>query len=181
MIYVCSDIHGRYDRWIRLLETINFGPKDTMYVLGDVIDRGPDGIRILLDIAKRDNVTLFLGNHEHMMLMSLADVFAGNERSEMLNIWTYHRNGGDVTLAQFLSATEEEQNTVIDVLQNALALKIVEVHGKKFHLSHTFTLPKIEKTEYKASELSNAQLEAVCWLTPLRDDELFVPVTEYKD
>lgn len=47
--YVCSDLHGRYDRWSALPEKIDLRPSDTLYVLGDVIDRGPDGCKILLD------------------------------------------------------------------------------------------------------------------------------------
>ena len=37
---------------------------DTLFVLGDVIDRNPDGIEILKDLLARKNVELFLGNHE---------------------------------------------------------------------------------------------------------------------
>ena len=40
------------DKYIKMLEKINFSDSDTLYILGDVVDRGPDGIKILLDIAK---------------------------------------------------------------------------------------------------------------------------------
>jgi len=179
MIYVCSDIHGRYDRWMKLLETINFGPEDTMYVLGDVIDRGPDGIKILLDIAARKNVHLLMGNHEYMMLVSLADVFSGKEYSRTLNVWTKPKNGGAITLAAFLDASEEEQNTVIELLQDALVIKIIEINGQKFHLSHSNTIDVIEKDEYKVSELSIFDLNDVLWTSPFRGDELYVPLDYY--
>ncbi len=39
--YVISDIHGEYELFIKLLEKIRFTSADTLYVLGDVIDRGP--------------------------------------------------------------------------------------------------------------------------------------------
>ena len=55
MIYAVSDIHGRYDKYRKLLKRIHFGPDDTLYVLGDVIDRGPDGFKIMLDMAQRPN------------------------------------------------------------------------------------------------------------------------------
>jgi len=41
MTYAVSDIHGCYDKYRELLRVIRFCPKDTLYVLGDVIDRGP--------------------------------------------------------------------------------------------------------------------------------------------
>lgn len=64
MQYVCSDIHGRYDKWCALLAALDLKPTDTLYVLGDVIDRGPDGIKVLQDMAQRLNVIPILGNHE---------------------------------------------------------------------------------------------------------------------
>ena len=64
MQYVCSDIHGRYDKWCALLAALDLKPTDTLYVLGDVIDRGPDGIKVLQDMAQRLNVITILGNHE---------------------------------------------------------------------------------------------------------------------
>lgn len=64
MIYVCSDIHGHYGLYLALLERLSLKPSDTLYILGDVIDRGPDGIKILQDMMKRPNVVPILGNHE---------------------------------------------------------------------------------------------------------------------
>ena len=55
----CSNIHGCYDRWRALPEK-----KMTPYVLDDVIDRGADGCKILIDIMGRPTVIPILGNHE---------------------------------------------------------------------------------------------------------------------
>ena len=43
MIYVMSDIHGQASAFYKMLKKICFSDNDQMYVLGDVIDRGPDG------------------------------------------------------------------------------------------------------------------------------------------
>ena len=51
-----SDIHGCFDKYQTMLREIDFSSHDTLYVLGDVIDRGPDGIRILQDMNLRPNV-----------------------------------------------------------------------------------------------------------------------------
>lgn len=37
--YVVSDIHGEYELFIRLLEEIHLKETDTLYVLGDILDR----------------------------------------------------------------------------------------------------------------------------------------------
>ena len=63
MNYAISDIHGRFDKYKEMLSLIDFAPRDTLYVLGDVIDRGPDGIPILQDMMLRPNVFPLLGNH----------------------------------------------------------------------------------------------------------------------
>ena len=38
--YVMSDIHGEADRFHAMLEKIEFSADDTLYILGDLIDRG---------------------------------------------------------------------------------------------------------------------------------------------
>jgi serine/threonine protein phosphatase 1 len=48
MIYVMSDIHGQKRRFDSVMKQINLQPEDTLYVLGDVIDRNPDGIKIFV-------------------------------------------------------------------------------------------------------------------------------------
>ena len=45
--YVISDMHGRFEEFKQMLELIDFSSSDTLYILGDVIDRGPDPIEML--------------------------------------------------------------------------------------------------------------------------------------
>ena len=45
-VFLC-DIHGEYEQFMTILGKINFGEKDTLYVLGDVVDRGPEPIKVL--------------------------------------------------------------------------------------------------------------------------------------
>ena len=40
MHYVISDIHGCYAQFAELLNLIRFKDTDTLYVLGDIVDRG---------------------------------------------------------------------------------------------------------------------------------------------
>ena len=42
MIYVMSDLHGCFDKYLLMLEKIKLSEKDTLYILGDVVDRGAD-------------------------------------------------------------------------------------------------------------------------------------------
>ena len=92
-IYVCSDIHGMYDLYCRMLKTIQFSDSDHLYILGDMIDRGPDGNKILLDVIKRENVTCLIGNHEHMMWHYL-----NRYGDDLVRAWMLPGNGGIKTL-----------------------------------------------------------------------------------
>ena len=44
MIYFMSDIHGCYKEYMELLEKIHFSDEDELYVVGDVVDRGPEPV-----------------------------------------------------------------------------------------------------------------------------------------
>ena len=46
MTYVMSDLHGAFNRYIAMLEKIDFGADDELYVIGDVVDRGAEPITL---------------------------------------------------------------------------------------------------------------------------------------
>ena len=74
MVYCISDIHGEIDKFHAMLELIRFSETDTLYVLGDVIDRYPGGVDILLEIMQSKNIIMIKGNHEQMMYDDLGPI-----------------------------------------------------------------------------------------------------------
>lgn len=48
--YVMSDLHGEADRFHAMLKKVGFSEDDTLIILGDVVDRGSDGINLLQEI-----------------------------------------------------------------------------------------------------------------------------------
>ena len=74
MTYVISDLHGCLDKWQAMLEQIKLKETDMLFVLGDVVDRGPSPIPLLLDLMMRPNVFPILGNHECSMLLCVQDL-----------------------------------------------------------------------------------------------------------
>ena len=68
MDYCISDIHGNYDLFCRLLDKIKFCDKDKLYALGDIIDKGPDSIRLAKLLFSMPNVYCIVGNHEYDFL-----------------------------------------------------------------------------------------------------------------
>lgn len=135
MIYVLSDIHGNQKRFDSVMKQIDLQPSDTLYVLGDVIDRHPAGIRILRKLMAMPNAKLLLGNHEYMMLRALSRPYDDNaDTGNALSHW--YRNGGNVTHRHLKWLRKTTRQEIFDDL---LALPLhydIEVNGKAFKLVH---------------------------------------------
>ncbi len=81
MTYFISDIHGEYDLFCKLLDHIQFSSCDTMIVLGDIIDKGPQSLMLLDLIADTNNIIAIMGNHEHAFVQYINSVFASNTQA----------------------------------------------------------------------------------------------------
>lgn len=87
-----GDIHGCNAALTTLVDGLNILPHDTIVMLGDAIDRGPDSrdvINQLLQLRERATLVCILGNHEQMLLDALRGDIPIQE-------WLYH--GGAQTL-----------------------------------------------------------------------------------
>jgi serine/threonine protein phosphatase 1 len=99
--FVVGDIHGRCAQLHNLLETLPRDESvDTLVLLGDLIDRGPDVpgcVEYVLDLcaANPERVICLRGNHEQMLL----DFLDGNNL-----IWMESSTGSDRTFAQYTEA-----------------------------------------------------------------------------
>ena len=131
MTYVLSDVHGELDRWQAMLELIRFSEEDTLIVIGDVIDRGKQGIEILRDIMGRSNVQFLMGNHELMML----DTFWSGNDYDAKRLWT--RNGGGETYRTLVYKTPtEERLRMLRFIKESPTFLDIEVNGRGFHICH---------------------------------------------
>lgn len=140
MIYVLSDIHGHKRRFDSIMNQINLQPEDTLYVLGDVIDRNPDGIKILRQLMKMPNVKMILGNHEHMMLDALYFEYKEYEfgwqfrQERRLELW--YQNGGWVTHNYLKHIRKSVRAEIFEYLGKLPYTEHVEVNGQRFILAH---------------------------------------------
>lgn len=133
MIYCISDIHGEYDRYLAMLERIGFGGEDTLYVLGDCIDRGPSGVDILTDLMGRSNAHLLMGNHEQMCLGALGP-------EPMLGARTlWKQNGGGVTWNELMYlCTPTRRREILDYLAGLPDHVEIRVGERAFYLVHAW-------------------------------------------
>ena len=86
-IYAMGDIHGCFDEFQGLLESINFDhQKDRLYLVGDLINRGPDSLAVMeYLLAHQDSILPVLGNHDLSYLV-YAEGYTRLKRGD-----TYHQ------------------------------------------------------------------------------------------
>ena len=136
MTYVISDLHGRFDLFEQLLEHVAFGATDTLYILGDVVDRNRGGIRILKAIMDRPNIRMLLGNHEHMLLHAIPEPEGLSLNGRETNRELWYRNGGQITQEEFEEEPEEERERILRYLRRLPLNLEVSVGQTRFLLCH---------------------------------------------
>ncbi len=104
MIYLLGDLQGCGDPLTRLLDEVAFSPsRDHLYVLGDLVNRGPDSLGVLRRLkALGPSATCLLGNHDlHLLGVAhgvrklhrgdtVSDILEAPDREDWLH-WLRHR------------------------------------------------------------------------------------------
>jgi bis(5'-nucleosyl)-tetraphosphatase (symmetrical) len=104
MIYLLGDLQGCGDPLARLLQEVAFSPsRDHLYVLGDLVNRGPDSLGVLQRLSGLGaSATCLLGNHDlHLLAVAqgvrkphksdtVAQILDAPEREHWLN-WLRHQ------------------------------------------------------------------------------------------
>jgi predicted phosphodiesterase len=62
-----GDIHGCHQEFAELLDRLKLEREDRLILLGDLVNRGPDSVKVL-DLARAANALSLLGNHELRLL-----------------------------------------------------------------------------------------------------------------
>ena len=167
-IYAVSDLHGQYMTFEKGLRSIGFSDSDMLYVIGDVIDRGPDGVKILEYIRSHENMDLIIGNHEFLMLNSVSpDGEKGCDGIDA-DLWLFF-NGGIVTYERYATLSKKKKKELFDWLNSREVIKTLDIGGKKICLTHSFYLPECENLRY--NELTYGQVNEIVWNSIYRDGD----------
>lgn len=145
MIYLVSDIHGYLDKFKQLLEKIKFSDEDTLYILGDIVDRGPQVIDLIRFVMSKKNIKMILGNHEDMML-----AYYETKASYDKALW--YSNGGDVTDKEFKLLSSDEQKEILKYFSGLPVEYDLEINNKKYNLVHGCYVSKEKKEYYTPSQ-----------------------------
>lgn len=143
--YVTADIHGEYDKFIQILDRIKLKDTDTLYILGDVLDRGPHPVKCLLKLMEIPNAIPIVGNHELMALDCLDflrkeitdDSIAELDAIMLDNISTWQINGSESTINEFRRLDKETQDEVIEYIRDFLLYEELTIGGKNYLLVHS--------------------------------------------
>ena len=99
-----GDIHGCDKALTTLIDSVKPQPEDTIVILGDFIDRGPNSrrvIEILIEFQSRCRLITLMGNHERMLLKSV------DGDPSYWRMWL--SNGGVETLESYPGVEEPEE------------------------------------------------------------------------
>lgn len=113
MRYVVSDIHGDFMTFKKLMNGVNMDldGEDLLYIAGDILDRGKDGLRILKYLEswiRTKSVRLIKGNHETFCQYYLEKKLSGER-------WSLY--GGTYTLQAVEQLNKKEQGQLLEFLR----------------------------------------------------------------
>lgn len=164
MTYVLSDIHGNLRRFESIMKQIDLHPDDILYVLGDVIDRYSDGIKILRRIMKMPNARMLIGNHEYMMLKAIGHCKDAAEEKENTN-WRekrlWYRNGGIVTHKQLKYYRKDVRSDIFGFIRQLPTNLEIEVNGIKYKLVHASPEENYMNYYWHAEDYKNSREFAI--------------------
>ena len=153
--YVLSDIHSHKKNLDRFLETTT--PEDTIYCLGDTIDKGDSGIQVFLSMMEDPRVTFLIGNHELMMYLYLEaqKILETNPNNfRVLNYyynkrdhWQYY-NYGLATYEDFMLLPEDKREQIYQYFKTMPVQINVKVNGREFLLVHSKPYGDYSKNVY---------------------------------
>lgn len=142
MTYVVSNLHGNYKKFKALLEEISFGDDDILYILGDIVDYGDEGMELIADLSIRLNVYCIAGEHDFLAIRMLSGFDkmlksgATPDAEYIAEMTEWVKDGGQPTLEGFRALDEEQREGVLEYLEELSLFEELEIKGKKYVLLH---------------------------------------------
>ena len=131
-LYLIGDVQGCDDALQRLLDEISFSPsRDTLYLLGDLVNRGPQSATVLRRLMGYGNAAqAVLGNHD-LHLLALAAGVRQPSRSD--------------TLDEILQASDRE--AMLEWLRWQRMAMLEQIDGHPLLMVHAGVLPQWSAAE----------------------------------
>lgn len=161
MYFVLSDIHGSYNELVEALTHWDSN-NEHLIVIGDLIDRGPDSLKVVqllmkLQEERPDNVTVLKGNHEDMFTSWLVDT-----PHELLAM--YYADTHRETLLSFF---ENDKKKFRKASRRQRAEHVVYKYKAELHFMKN--VPLFHETENMIFVHAGIDLDADDWRTATKD------------
>lgn len=134
--FALADLHGQGKLWDKIKFFLH--REDKLIFLGDAIDRGPEGIRIMEEMLKDERVVYLKGNHEKMMADALQEDKVDSNDFDNRYIWM--RNGARSTYADWLNRGSDYQ-WIRRLRQLPVLVHFTNLQDQKIELSHAGFTP----------------------------------------
>ena len=128
-IYVLSDVHGHKAALDEALGLASPGDSDAIYVLGDMVDRGPEPLGVIQLVRSLPNAHVLMGNHERM----LVDIL--RETGDM-DSFTWALNGGVATALGLDALDKDELAELVDWVEALPLFDVVDTATRRYILVH---------------------------------------------
>lgn len=128
-IYVLSDVHGHKAALDEALGLASPGDSDAIYVLGDIVDRGPEPLGVIQLVRSLPNTHVLMGNHERM----LVDIL--RETGDM-DSFTWALNGGVATALGLDALDKDELAELVDWVEALPLFDVVDTATRRYILVH---------------------------------------------
>lgn len=163
-VFAFSDLHAQYGLWTQIKNYIK--PTDTIYCLGDCVDRGDTGLEILNEVMKTPNIILLRGNHEDF-INSIGSETLRYEINEDIywkvpNMYLWLMNGAKNTIEDFERLTKGEKQFLINKIRKLPThAEYVNKNGDIIYLCHAGRQPNTK--EVNDMKLGDVPMNNYIW------------------
>ena len=122
-ILVTSDIHGHISYFKKVLEKASFCNDDFLFIVGDMIEKGPENLntlRYIMELCKQGNVIPLIGNVDAYRLKLIYELSEGNVQ----NFYNYVLNLRQWIGTSFYEELATECGYTINSPEDILFIKV---------------------------------------------------------
>lgn len=174
--FFVSDIHGQYDKLIDALDAAQFDcNKDTLVVLGDSFDRGPQSLEVLDFILNCPNKILVWGNHDirlKKLMMGYSESYYDYHNGVLQTIQSFIQNAAipSIHLGIQILTSDERFKDVVNKLYSYFNQCVWVIKWEDLYATHAL-LPSYESLE----EITTMEWGDLVW----GNTEVFYSSKEY--
>lgn len=171
-LFTVGDVHGDVARLHELLVEVGLiedtfgewiGGDSTLVFIGDLTDRGPDGVGVITFVRglqeqasdEGGRVEVIVGNHDALLLSRVYSLRGEYDAGEEVDYW-FMRNGGDEQAARYV----DENINVFDWMVNRPLL--LNINGFIFQHADSLAFYRMFSGYPSINAMNDACFEALC-------------------